>query len=164
MDRNLIARMQQHSALSTWTWVFKYWMVLYLILVSSGVILALNSISSVYWILFLVIVPIVIIPTTYRNLVGGGCSLRFQICALVKGISAGIVFLLLTGLADTIIWSVMSGSLSWTPLSEPRLLANMYLLLLISGMIGGFGARIMEVRGATRTDIGSLTPIFGEDI
>lgn len=155
--------MQNQTGLSTWTWVFKYWMALYLILFTTATVLSLNSLSVYYWILYLLIVPVFVIPITYRNLVGGGCSLRFQICALVKGIAAGFLFLVLTGLADFLVWNVLSSVLTWTPLSEPRVLMDFYQILLISGMIGGIGARIVEVRGGPRPSVQKLRPIIGEN-
>ncbi len=154
--------MQHQSALSTWTWVFKYWIALYVILFTSGLVLSLISMSTFYWILFLVLVPIVVIPATYRNLVGGGCSLRFQICAMVKGVAAGFVLLIMTAVADVLLWSLIGQNLLWTPLSELSLLYDIYLVILVSGMIGGIGARIMDVRGQTQMNTGSLTPIIGE--
>jgi hypothetical protein len=155
--------MQNQTGLSTWTWVLKYWAALYLILFTTATVLSLSSLSGYYWILYLLIVPIFVIPITYRNLVGGGCSLRFQICALVKGIVAGFLFLVLTGLADVFVWNILSSVLTWTPLSEPRVLMSFYQVLLISGMIGGIGARIVEVRGGLRVPVQKLRPIIGEN-
>jgi hypothetical protein len=155
--------MQNQTGLSTWMWVVKSWIALYLVLFTSAIVLSLNTLSAYYWILFLLVVPVFVIPMTYRNLVGGGCSMRFQICALVKGVMAGFLFLLFTGLADFIIWSVLGSSLSWTPLSEPRVLMNLYQVLLISGMIGGIGARIVEVRGGPRVRVPELRPIIGDN-
>ena len=155
--------MQNQTGFSTWTWVLKYWAALYLILFTTATVLSLSSLSGYYWILYLLIVPIFVIPITYRNLVGGGCSLRFQICALVKGILAGFLFLVLTGLADFLVWNILSSVLTWTPLSEPRVLMSFYQVLLISGMIGGIGARIVEVRGGLRAPIQKLRPVIGEN-
>ena len=87
--------------------------------------------------------------------------MRFQICALVKGILAGFLFLVLTGLADFLVWNILSSVLTWTPLSEPRVLMSFYQVLLISGMIGGIGARIVEVRGGLGAPVQKLTPIIG---
>jgi len=154
--------MQQQTGLSTWVWVFKYWTLLYLILVSSAIMLSINNLSAYYWLVYLLIVPIVVIPSTYRNLVGGGCSLRFQICALVKGVAAGSLFLVLTGVADFLVWNTISQFFTWTPFSDARLLMSLYQILLISGMIGGIGARIMEVRGHTISNVPKLTPIIDE--
>jgi hypothetical protein len=156
--------MQHQSVLSTWKWVLKYWIALYAILFTSGLVLSLNFMYSFYWILFLVLVPIVVIPTTYTNLVGGGCSLRFQICAMVKGVVAGFILYLMTAVADVLLWGLLSQNLAWTPLSELSLLYDVYLVILISGMIGGIGARIMEVRGQTQMDTGTMTPIIREEL
>ena len=94
-------------------------------------------------------VPLAVIPITYRNLVGGGCSLRFHICALVKGILAGSVFLALSLGADLVIWQVLGTRLGWNPVLLD-LSWDIYFIWLFSGLIGGFGARIVEVRGQTR--------------
>lgn len=101
-----------------------------------------------YWSAIIVGVPLVVIPMTYKNLVGGGCSLRFQICALVKGMLAGFVFLALSLLADPIIWQALSVSIGWTPLTL-GISQDIHFIWFFSGVIGGFGARIVEVRGQT---------------
>ena len=103
---------------------------------------------SYYWIVIIVGVPLAVIPITYRNLVGGGCNLRFHICALVKGILAGTVFLALSLAADLLIWYAISPVLGWNPLNID-LAQSVHFIWLFSGMIGGFGARIVEVRGRT---------------
>ena len=87
---------------------------------------------------------------TYRNLVGGGCSLRFHICALVKGMLAGFVFLILAFVADMLVWQTIGSSLGWSPFAL-GFSQDIYLIWLLSGTIGGFGARIVEVRGEAKS-------------
>jgi hypothetical protein len=98
-----------------------------------------------YWWTTLVTVPLIIAPVTYKSLVGGGCSLRFQICALVKGMFAGVIFMLLTSMVDSLLWPSLSLTVGWNPtlfsISE-----LFYQVWFFSGIIGGIGARIVEVR------------------
>ena len=101
-----------------------------------------------YWWVMLVGVPLTIAPITYKNLVGGGCSLRFQICALVKGMFAGFVFLILTMIADSLLWPNLALSIGWNPITL-NVTELFYQVWLFSGIIGGVGARIIEVRGYT---------------
>lgn len=93
----------------------------------------------------MILVPLVTIPVTYRMLVGGGCSLRFQICALVKGMLAGVVMLVLTSYADTVVWQALLPIVGWTPLVSniSEMIAQVWFF---SGIIGGMGARVVEVR------------------
>jgi len=149
--------MIERSELETWTWIMKYWVIIFPILLLAGLLLSQLGDPSYYWIPFAVGVPLTIIPVTYLNLVGGGCSLRFQMCALVKGMTAGVVFLLLSMAADYYIWTVLSAYLEWTPLSSTFSMSIIYQLWFFSGVIGGFGARIMEVRGQSRGISGTPT-------
>jgi hypothetical protein len=93
-------------------------------------------------------VPLTIVPVTYRSLVGGGCSLRFQICALVKGMFAGIVFLMLTMITDTLLWPNLAPIIGWNPTSF-SISDLFYQIWFFSGILGGMGARVVEVRGYT---------------
>ena len=139
--------------LKSWLWILKTWIVLYPILLLVGVLAGVSLGPSYYWMATIIGVPVAVIPITYRNLAGGACSLRFHICALVKGALSGSVFLALSLAADLVIWQVMGTNLGWNPLILD-LSRNIYLIWLFSGMIGGFGARVVEVRGRTRpTDI-----------
>lgn len=142
--------MIERSELETWTWILKYWVIIFPILLITGLILSQLGSPSYYWIPFVLGVPLTIIPVTYRNLVGGGCSLRLQMCALVKGMTAGIVFLFLSMAADYYIWNVLGVYLGWTPLASTFSMSIIYQLWFFSGVVGGFGARIMEVRGQSR--------------
>lgn len=135
--------------LKSWLWILKTWIVLYPILLLVGVLIGVFLDSNYYWMATMIGVPLAIIPITYRNLVGGGCSLRFHICALVKGILAGSVFLALSLGADLVIWQIIGTGLGWNPLILD-LSRDIYLIWLFSGLIGGLGARIVEVRGQTR--------------
>lgn len=135
--------------LMSWSWILKTWIVLYPILFVAGVLLGAAIDSGYYWLATVIGVPLIVIPTTYRKLVGGGCSLRFHVCALVKGILAGSMFLALTFAADLVIWQFISTGLGWSPLVL-ELSRDIYFVWLFSGMIGGFGARVVEVRGQTR--------------
>ncbi len=142
--------MIERSELETWTWILKYWVAIFPILFIAGLALSQLGSPSYYWIPFVVGVPLTIIPVTYHNLVGGGCSLRFQMCALVKGMTAGMVFLLLSMAADYYIWNVLTAHLGWTPLASTYSMSIIYQLWFFSGAMGGFGARILEVRGQSR--------------
>ena len=75
-----------------------------------------NMFSPIYyWWTTLLFVPLTIAPVTYKSLVGGGCSLRFQICALVKGSFAGVIFLILTMIADSLLWPNLALNVGWNP-------------------------------------------------
>ena len=149
--------MIERSELETWTWILKYWATIFPILLVAGLALSQLGNPSYYWIPFVVGVPLTIIPVTYRNLVGGGCSLRFQMCALVKGLTVGIIFLFLSMAADYYIWNVLGAHLGWTPLASTSSMSIIYQLWFFSGVAGGFGARIMEVRGQSRGTDGTPT-------
>ncbi len=129
--------------IKSWLWIPKYWIVVY----ASLLIITILVGEAYYWGVYLIGVPLVIIPITYRNLVGGGCSLRFQMCALVKGMSAGIIFMILTSAVDVLVWNNLGVSLGWSPLTNMTYIAVMYQLWFLSGAVGGIGARIVEVRG-----------------
>ena len=134
------------SEVKSWLWVPAVWAVVYLSLLVIGITLGNMFEPIYYWGVMLVGVPLTIAPITYKNLVGGGGSLRFQICALVKGMAAGLIFLGLTMIADSLLWPSLVLSVGWNPttLSVTELL---YQIWFFSGIIGGFGARIIEVRG-----------------
>ncbi|MGY5881271.1 MAG: hypothetical protein RTV31_13540 [Candidatus Thorarchaeota archaeon] len=134
------------SEVRSWLWVPVVWVIVYSILLVIGIILGNMFDPMYYWGVMLVGVPLTIAPITYKNLVGGGCSLRFQICALVKGMFAGMIFFLLTMIADSFLWPNLALSVGWNPttLSVTELF---YQIWFFSGIIGGVGARIIEVRG-----------------
>jgi hypothetical protein len=144
-----VRRVSVTTELKSWSWILKIWISLYPILVVAGIMVGSLINPDYYWIITIIGVPLAVIPITYRSLVGGGCSLRFHICALVKGMLAGSIFLLLAFVADIIVWQAMGTSLGWNPLSL-GMSQDAYLIWLLSGAIGGFGARIVEVRGQAK--------------
>ncbi|MFQ5832253.1 MAG: hypothetical protein ACE5H4_06110 [Candidatus Thorarchaeota archaeon] len=146
--------MIDRSDIETWLWILKYWIVLFPILLIIGIFLGQLVGPSSYWTPFLVGVPVTVIPITYRNLVGGGCNLRFQMCSLVKGMTAGVVFLFLSVAADYYLWGLIGPFLGWSPLSWTPSMAVIHQLWFFSATVGGFGARIMEIRGHSRAVTG----------
>jgi len=71
----------------------------------------------------------------------------------VKGSFAGVVFLMLTIIADSLLWPNLALIIGWSPISigVSQLFSQIWF---ISGIIGGIGARIVEVRGyATGSEI-----------
>ena len=134
------------SEVRSWLWILKIWIPLYPALLIIGIIIGTYVAPVFYWSSILVGVPLVIVPLTYRNLVGGGCSIRFQICALVKGMLAGSIFLLLSLLIDPVVWQSLGSIIGWNPLTL-GISQDIYFIWFFSGVIGGFGARIVEVRG-----------------
>lgn len=129
------------SAVWSWAWIPVLWVLLYPTTIIVGVLIG----PDLYWWSSLVLVPLVVIPITYRMLVGGGCSLRFQICALVKGMLAGAVMLVLTSAVDALVWQALLPIVGWTPMASglSDMIAQVWFF---SGIIGGMGARIVEVR------------------
>jgi hypothetical protein len=136
------------TELKSWLWIPGIWIVAYPIMLVGGIIIGNLFGPMYYWWITLFAVPLIIAPVTYKSLVGGGCSLRFQICALVKGMFAGAIFMVLTMMIDSFIWPGLSLSVGWNPtlFSVSELF---YQVWLFSGVIGGVGARIIEVRGYT---------------
>ncbi|MBD3406096.1 MAG: hypothetical protein GF411_08230 [Candidatus Lokiarchaeota archaeon] len=135
----------------TWFWVPVYWVPIYFLSI------VLSSVSTLLiqlrWVIPIILV-LMTAPIIYKNLVGGGCSLKFQICALVKGMIAGLLFAGLTLFADVIVFSALSIS----TISSVFGFDTAYLTWLFAGLIGGFGARIVEVRGLTTPS--SIRPII----
>lgn len=145
--------MSVSNELASWSWILKIWLILYPVIVIVGIIIGLYSNPAYYWITTILGVPLVVVPATYRNLVGGGCSLRFHICALVKGMLAGFVFLALSMIANILVWQYIGASIGFNPMTL-EISQDINLIWLLSGTAGGFGARIVEVRGQSRvTDI-----------
>jgi len=133
--------------IKSWSWVLRYWLMVYICLTIIGIIGTIYYGPLAYLVLFLVGVPLVIIPTTYEKLVGGGCSLKFQICALVKGILAGVVFAGFSMLANYLLFSTIQLLPSLNLLFSMQSITPTYQIWLVSATIGGFAARIAEVRG-----------------
>jgi len=136
------------SEVKSWLWVPAIWVVVYSILLVIGITLGNMFDPMYYWGVMLIGVPLTIAPVTYKNLVGGGCSLRFQICALVKGMAAGFIFFALTMIADALLWPNLALTLGWNP-TTLNVTELFYQIWFFSGIIGGIGARIIEVRGYT---------------
>jgi hypothetical protein len=136
------------AEVKSWLWIPKYWIAVYASLLIATILIG----EFYYWSVYLIGVPLAIIPITYRNLVGGGCSLRFQMCALVKGMSAGIIFMVLASAVDMLVWSSLGVNLGWSPLTNMTYISIIYQVWFLSGVIGGFGARIVEVRGHSDSD------------
>jgi hypothetical protein len=134
------------SDIKSWLWIPIFWVVLYILFLAIGIGVGNEFGPVFYWGVILIGVPLTIAPITYKNLVGGGCSLKYQICALVKGMFAGFVFMALTMIADTLVWASLSTTLGWNPMNL-GISEAMYYIWFFSGIIGGFGARIVEVRG-----------------
>jgi hypothetical protein len=136
------------AEVKSWLWIPKYWIAVYASLLIATILIG----EFYYWSVYLIGVPLAIIPITYRNLVGGGCSLRFQMCALVKGMSAGIIFMVLASAVDMLVWSSLGVNLGWSPLTNMTYISIIYQVWFLSGAIGGLGARIVEVRGHSDSD------------
>ena len=134
------------SEVKSWLWIPAIWVLVYSIVLIIGITIG-NMITPIYyWGVMLIGVPIAIIPVTYKSLVGGGCSLRFQICALVKGAFAGLLFFIMTMIADSLLWPNLALSIGWNPMTLVQT-DLFYQIWFFSGIIGGFAARIVEVRG-----------------
>lgn len=141
------------SEIRSWLWIPAVWAVVYSLMLIVGTVVGSMLSPMYYWWVMLVGVPLTIIPVTFKSLVGGGCSLRFQICALVKGMFAGVVFLMLTMITDSLLWPNLAPIIGWSPVSL-SVSQLFYQIWFISGVIGGIGARIVEVRGyATSSEI-----------
>ena len=145
------------SEVKSWLWVPAIWIAVYSVMLVVGIALGNMFGPMYYWWAMLVGVPLAIAPVTYKSLVGGGCSLRFQICALVKGSFAGIIFLMLTMIADSLLWPNLALTVGWDPTSF-SVSELFYQIWFFSGIIGGIGARVIEVRGYT---VGSEITIAG---
>ncbi|TFG30304.1 hypothetical protein EU527_14715 [Candidatus Thorarchaeota archaeon] len=137
------------TEMKSWLWIARVWILLYPVLLFLGILMGTYFGPIYYWSVIVIGVPLVVIPMTYKNLVGGGCSLRFQICALVKGMLAGVAFMVLSLLAETFVWQNLSVGLGWNPLSL-GLTQDISFVWFFSGLIGGVGARIAEVRAQTK--------------
>lgn len=134
------------SEIKSWLWIPAIWIVVYPLMLVAGILIGNIFDPIYYWGVILVGVPLTIAPVTYKSLVGGGCSLRFQICALVKGTFAGIIFLMLTVATDSLLWPNLALIVGWNPVSS-SISEIFYQIWFFSGIVGGIGARIVEVRG-----------------
>lgn len=154
--------MENTSEYRSWLWVLKSWVIVYAVLLVVGILLGFVGGPSYYWSVMTIGSLIMIVPITYRNLVGGSCILRFQMCALVKGMVAGLIFLILSMIADFVFWGAIGTSFGWAPLAEGPFSWSLYQVWWFSGAIGGFGARIAEVRGYDERVGGNITIVDTE--
>ncbi len=136
------------SEIRSWLWIPAVWAIVYSLMLIMGTIVGTMLNPMYYWWVMLVGVPLIITPVTFKSLVGGGCSLRFQICALVKGMFAGVVFLMLTIITDSLLWPNLASVIGWSPISL-GVSQLFYQIWFVSGIIGGIGARVVEVRSYT---------------
>ena len=136
------------TEVKSWLWVPAIWVAVYSVMLVVGILLGNMFSPMYYWWAMLIGVPLAIAPVTYKSLVGGGCSLRYQICALVKGSFAGIIFLMLTMVADSLLWPSLALTVGWNP-TLFSISDLFYQIWFFSGIIGGIGARVIEVRGYT---------------
>lgn len=139
------------NELRSWIWIVPYWILAYSVVVVTAIGISTITTTSAFWLVYLVIVPLLTVPIIYRNLVGGGCSLRFQICALVKGTAVGMMFFVVSMLIDPFLWSFLQPSLGWNALSLNGFTAAIYQIWFYSGFIGGFAARIVEVKALNQS-------------
>lgn len=147
----LMNAMSATDELRSWFWIIPYWVISYSIVMIVSITVGSIIAHGLYWVAYLIMVPILIIPIVYKNLVGGGCSLRFQICAFVKGAFVGMLFFIVSMLVDPFVWNLLQPSLGWNALSIEGFTALIYQIWFYSGFFGGLGARIVEVRGYEQT-------------
>jgi hypothetical protein len=133
------------AEVKSWLWIPAIWIAVYFGMLIVGIGIGNLFGPMFYWYVMVIGVPLAIAPVTYKSLVGGGCSLRFQICALVKGMFAGLVFMMLTMVADSFFWPNLALTVGWDPtlFSVSELF---YQIWFFSGILGGIGARVIEVR------------------
>ncbi len=134
------------NELRSWLWIVPYWILAYSVVLIVAISTSILLSPNLYWIAYLVGVPLLTIPIVYRNLVGGGCSLRFQICAFVKGAFVGLLFFVISMVVDPFVWGILQTSIGWNALAIEGFTAAIYQIWFYSGFIGGLGARIIEVR------------------
>ncbi len=149
--------MEETSVFKSWLWVLQYWIAVYIVVTAIAIGFGMIVSQSTYWVVVTIGAISLTAPITYRKLVGGGCSLRFQICALVKGMITGFVFLALSLVADLILWTILEPSFGWSPLATIQFRYTAYYIWMLGGMIGGMGARFLEVRGVAMTTERTIT-------
>ncbi|MGQ4870472.1 MAG: hypothetical protein ACP6IT_01385 [Candidatus Thorarchaeota archaeon] len=79
-----------------------------------------------------------------------GCSLRFHICPLVKGILAGIMMFVMTVVADWTLNLLPAQNALWPVLYASAPIRDPNQIWWSSGAGGGLLARIAEVRNLRR--------------
>lgn len=60
--------------------------------------------------------------------------------------------MILASAVDMLVWSSLGVNLGWSPLTNMTYISIIYQVWFLSGAIGGFGARIVEVRGYSDSD------------
>jgi len=134
------------NEIKTWLWVVQYWIIIYGAMLAVGITIGKLIAPELYWISSMAVVLVLVAPVTYRHLVGGGCSLRFQLCALVKGARVGIIYLFVALILDPVVWSVLQPYVGWNAIELATYSSILYQVWFYAGIFGGFGARIVEVR------------------
>lgn len=132
--------------IKSWLWVPAYWAIIYGVMLLAGIGFGVLVAPELYWIVSIAVVFLLVVPITYRHLVGGGCSVRFQICALVKGALVGMTYFFVALAVDPIVWTFLQPYLGWNAMQLPTFTSLLYQVWFYAGIIGGFGARIVEVR------------------
>ncbi len=140
-----ISRMDM-STVRSWSWIIEYWSVIYCVLFITGMIFAVLSSSAYYVTTQMIVILVTMTPLTYIRLVRGGCTIRFRICALVKGLIVGITLLVLSITTDLILWAVFGPAIQWFYIRDTQTANRIYQMWFLSGVVGGLAARIAEVR------------------
>jgi hypothetical protein len=148
--------------LRSWLWIVPYWILSYSVVLLASIGIGVLLSPSLYWIVYLVAVPLLTIPIIYRNLVGGGCNLRFQICTPVKGTFVGMLFFIVSMLVDPLVWGYLQTALGWNALTLTGFHVAIYQIWFYSGFVGGIAARNVEVQGFSQT--GPITVAGFEEI
>ncbi|NWF95014.1 MAG: hypothetical protein HXY34_02630 [Candidatus Thorarchaeota archaeon] len=146
------------EALRTWAWIPPYWATIYFALRVSGRVLEITVVPSCCGLVHFVGIPLLVVPLTYGKLVGGGCSLRFGVCAVVKGMLVGIVFLTLSVMMDIVV-AIYLSSINCNSLLDLATSALVHQVWLLSAIVGGMAARVAEVRGGGQSRTWSLTVV-----
>ncbi len=135
----------------SWLWIPKVWGVVY----SIALVAAVAAINAIGPTSYRQVIGVVVfglgVPLTFKSLVNTGCDLRFHICALVKGMIAGLLFLIFAMIADPIVWSFLQQAVAWSPLGNPQELFSIQQAWVFAGIFGGFAARVVEVKRMTAT-------------
>jgi len=66
-----VIAVQKARSFDTWLWIPELWLLLYSLLTIVAYASTILIGHELYWLVFTIGVPIVIVPATYRNLVGG---------------------------------------------------------------------------------------------
>lgn len=142
----MMSEMSFINDIKSWLWVPFYWVIIYGTTLAAGIAIGVFLSPELYWIAAMAVVLVLVIPITYRHLVGGGCSLKYQVCALVKGALVGMIYFFVALALDPVVWSVLQSYVGWNALSLPMFSSFLYQIWFYAGILGGFGARIVEVK------------------